>query len=65
MLHMQSGHFHLTWLTLGEVALASNGNNPPQAIIKLSANCDIICTVLTTKTALSDEFTNSRILFDE
>lgn len=28
-------------LTLGDVAEANNGNNPPQAMIRLSDNCDI------------------------
>lgn len=27
--------------TFGEVADARSGNNPPQAIIRLSASCDI------------------------
>lgn len=29
------------YLTLGDVADASNGKSPPQAIIKLSDNCEI------------------------
>lgn len=52
-------------LTFGEVALASKGNRPPQAIIKLSANCDIKWTVLTTKIAFSLAFTKSNTLFVE
>lgn len=28
-------------LTFGDVALANKGNRPPQAMIKLSANCEI------------------------
>jgi len=29
------------YFTLGDVADASNGNNPPQAMIRLSDNCEI------------------------
>lgn len=47
-------------LTFGDVAEASRGNNPPQAIIKLSANCEIKCTVLTTNIALSLLLTKSK-----
>ena len=46
-------------LTLGEVADASNGRRPPHAMIRLSANCEIKCTVLTTNMAFSALFTKS------
>lgn len=46
-------------ITWGEVAEANKGSNPPQAIIKLSDNCDIKWTALTTKMALSPLLTNS------
>lgn len=52
-------------LTFGDVAEASNGKSPPQAIIKLSANCEIKCTVLTTNIALSLLLTKSRTDFVE
>lgn len=52
-------------LTFGEVAEASNGNKPPQAIIRLSASCDMRCTVLTTKIALSLLLTKSSTDFVE
>ena len=45
--------------TFGEVAEARSGNNPPQAIIRLSASWEIRCTVLTTKIAFSLLFTKS------
>jgi len=48
------------YLTLGDVAAASNGNSPPQAMIKLSDNCEIKCTVLTTKIAFSAPLTKSK-----
>lgn len=41
------------------MAEANSGNSPPQAMIKLSDNCDIRWTALTTKMALSPLFTNS------
>ena len=47
-------------LTFGEVADANKGSNPPQAMIKLSANCEIRCTVLTTKIAFSPLLTKSK-----
>ena len=47
-------------LTFGEVADANKGSNPPQAMIKLSANCEIKCTVLTTKIAFSPLLTKSK-----
>lgn len=47
------------------MAEANKGSNPPQAIIKLSANCDIRCTVFTTNMALSLLFTKSRTDFVE
>lgn len=47
------------------MAEASNGNKPPQAIIKLSASWDIKCTVLTTNMALSLLLTKSRTDFVE
>lgn len=47
-------------LTLGDVADASNGNKPPHAIIKLSDNCEIKCTVLTTNIAFSAPLTKSK-----
>lgn len=52
-------------LTLGDVADASNGNSPPQAMIKLSDNCEIKCTVFTTKMAFSDPLTKSKTDFVE
>lgn len=53
------------YLTLGDVADANNGNSPPQAIIKLSDNCEIKCTVLTTNIAFSAPFTKSKTDFVE
>lgn len=52
-------------LTFGDVALANNGNKPPQAIIKLSANWEIKWTVFTTNIAFSLEFTKSSTLLVE
>lgn len=52
-------------LTFGDVADARSGNKPPQAIIKLSASCEIKCTVFTTKIAFSLELTKSNTLFVE
>ena len=51
---------HYTILTFGEVAEANKGSKPPQAMIKLSANCEIKCTVLTTKIAFSPLLTKSK-----
>ena len=47
------------WITCGEVADASKGSSPPQAMMRLSDSCDIKCTALTTKMALSPLLTNS------
>lgn len=52
-------------VTLGDVALASKGNRPPHAMIKLSANCEIKCTVFTTNIAFSAELTKSKTLLVE
>lgn len=51
--------------TFGEVADANKGNKPPQAIIRLSANCEIRWTVFTTKMAFSLLFTKSNTDFVE
>lgn len=51
--------------TFGDVALANKGNRPPQAMIKLSANCDIKWTVFTTNIAFSLEFTKSNTVLVE
>lgn len=52
-------------LTLGDVAEASNGNSPPQAIMRLSASWDMRCTVLTTNIAFSLLLTKSNTDFVE
>lgn len=54
-----------SYFTFGDVADASKGNNPPQAIIKLSDNCEIKCTVLTTNIAFSVPLTKSKTDFVE
>ena len=46
-------------LTFGEVAEARRGRSPPQAMMRLSANCEMRCTVFTTNTAFSAELTKS------
>jgi hypothetical protein len=51
--------------TFGEVADASKGSSPPQAIMRLSASCEIRWTVFTTKMAFSLLFTKSRTDFVE
>lgn len=67
--HIRSSNLNfvvrVSLLTFGDVALASKGNNPPQAIIKLSANCEIKWTVFTTKIAFSLAFTKSNTLLVE
>lgn len=56
---------YVCMLTFGEVADARSGRSPPQAMIKLSANCEIRCTVFTTKIAFSLLFTKSNTDFVE
>lgn len=54
-----------SYFTFGDVADASKGNSPPQAIIRLSDNCEIKCTVLTTNIAFSVPLTKSKTDFVE
>ena len=45
---------------MGDVAEASRGSRPPQAMMRLSASCEMRWTVLTTKMPFSVLFTKSR-----
>ena len=46
-------------LTFGDVADARSGRSPPQAMMRLSASCEMRCTVFTTNTAFSAALTKS------
>ena len=52
------GYDHMT-LTFGDVADARSGRSPPHAMMRLSASCEMRCTVFTTNTAFSAAFTKS------
>ncbi len=50
-------------LTVGDVAAASRGSSPPQAVTKLSESWDIMCVTFTTNTWFSVVLTKSRTVF--